>query len=180
MNDLLLELALFALPLAVAAVVGRLTELRHLRSLGERERDCRDVVVRSLREPPGAPPGGPLPRLIVAEVVLATDALTAAWAALRRRLGGRLEPHRRLLERARREAVLRVLEEARQGGFGAVTCLRVTAVELGGRSDRPASRVAVLAAATGCAAIADPARAAWLDDVPPAPGPLPGEAGAVL
>lgn len=181
MNDLVVDLLLLALPLAVAAVAGRVTELRHLRALAERERDCRDVVVTSLRELPGAPPGGPRPRLVVAEVVLATDALTSFWTAIRRRFGGRLERHRRLLERARREATLRVVEEARQAGYGAVTNLRLTVMDIGGSADqRPASRVAVLAAGTACAAAADPARAAWLDDVPRAPEPLPGTPRAVL
>jgi len=180
-TELVFDLLLLALPLAIAAVAGRVTERRHLRALGERERDCRDVLVTSLRELPGEPPGGPRPRLVVAEVVLATDALTTFWAAIRRRFGGRLERHRRLLERARREATLRVVEEARRAGYGAVSNLRLTVLDIGGRADeRPATRVAVLAAGTACRAAADPARAAWLDDVPPAPGPLPGEAGAVL
>jgi hypothetical protein len=115
----------------------------------------------------------------VAEVVLATDALTTFWAAIGGASAGGWSDITTARAGSPRGHPARV-EEARRAGYGAVSNLRLTILEIGGRADeRPASRVAVLAAGTACAAAADPARAAWLDDVR-APEPLPGARRTVL
>jgi uncharacterized protein YbjQ (UPF0145 family) len=178
-HGFLVDLAVLAVVLAVAAIAGKLVERRHLRSLRDREANCRDLTVTNLPPPGPAFPDLP-PRLVTAEVVLAVDALTAFVTRLRKHLGGRLEPHRRLLERARREAVLRLLEAAREAGYGAVTNLRVTAIDLGGRERGGLmTRVGIVATATAAPG-SDGKRAAWLDAVPPAAKPLPPSGSTVV
>lgn len=164
MNALLLELAPLALLLAVAWLWGTLGERRHLRRLSERERDYADVLLDDLARLPRTTATGLPPRLVTAEVVLAANALTTVLASIRRRFGGRIDGYRRLLERARREALVRLVEEARVAGYGAVGNVRVATVEVGGAgSGGFATRVAVMAIGTAYATATSPLEPGWLD-----------------
>ena len=92
------------------------------------------------------------PRLLVGEVVIASDALKRVLARFRYLVGGEIRGFQVLQTRARREAVLRVLEQAQQVGFNAVCNLRLESVDIGGNTGRRQQRrVMVTIVASGTA-----------------------------
>lgn len=144
------QLIVFAVPVALlvlAWVTGTTFERRHFRSLAARERKASDVLVTDLKDFPQAGPGEP--GLVVAEVVLATDYLKSFLAGLKKIIGGELRSYESVVERARREAVVRLVEEARRRGFDAIANLRFATADIGGNAKRQgAAIVAVMASGT--------------------------------
>ena len=119
----LLELAIFLGLLATGYVVGRVIEQRHYASIRLRERRLRDVLAFPMRfAPDSATPQQAF--LVHGTVVVSADYFKTFVAGLRNLVGGRFRSYETLLERARREAVLRLKEEARARGARLVVCVR--------------------------------------------------------
>jgi len=110
-----IELALLLALLAVGYTVGRARELRHFKSILERERELRHVLAFSTRYPP--PLETPTTSTLVAgNVVVSVDYFKRIAAGLRLLVGGRVAAYETLVERARREAVLRMKADAARRG----------------------------------------------------------------
>jgi uncharacterized protein YbjQ (UPF0145 family) len=87
--------------------------------------------------------------MIVGESVIATDYLKTFLAGLRKIFGGELRSYQSLLVRARREALQRVVEEARRSGYNAICNVRLDGADVGGNSKRRrVAMVCILASAT--------------------------------
>ena len=120
--DLVLVLISFGTILA-GLIVGKITELRHLRRLAARDGELSDVIRCNLKK---------LPRglevkesfLVMGSAVIATDYFKTLAAGLRNIFGGEIKSYRTLMNRARREAVVRMLEEAKGRGAGLVWNVR--------------------------------------------------------
>lgn len=111
MFDLLLFLAL----LVAGYLFGRAAELRHFKSIREREARLRHVLSFSTRfAPPLDTPTGVA--LVSGNVVVSVDYFKRILAGLRLLVGGRVSAFESLIERARREAILRMKEEAERLG----------------------------------------------------------------
>lgn len=65
--------------------------------------------------------------------------------------GGEVKSYQATLDRARREAILRIMEEAHANGFQAVANLRIAFVDISGNATmaKKASMVTIQASATG-------------------------------
>lgn len=101
--------------LVIGYVFGRIAERKHFASIREREAHYADILTFSARLPPLTSP--PLtPVLVSGNVVISVDYFKSAAAALRSFVGGRVSVYESLLERARREALLRMKEDARRHG----------------------------------------------------------------
>jgi uncharacterized protein YbjQ (UPF0145 family) len=127
-----LELALFLLLLATGYLVGRIIEQRHYASIRLRERRYRDVLAFPMRfAPDSVTPQQAF--LVHGTVVVSADYFKTFVAGLRNLIGGRFRSYETLLERARREAVLRLKEDARAKGARLVVCVRfeTTAISSG-------------------------------------------------
>jgi len=109
----LIELALtLGVPLAVivlAMVVGTILERRHFRSIREREERTRDLPVLSTRECPAGEVAEA--RLVTGEVVVSIDHFKRFLAGLRNIFGGEVRSYCSVLDRGRREAILRMKEQ---------------------------------------------------------------------
>lgn len=117
------ELGIFFLLLAIGYLVGRTIEQRHYASIRLRERRYRDVLAFPMRFPPDrVTPQHAF--LVYGTVVVSADYFKAFVAGLRNLIGGRFRAYETLLERARREALLRMKEEARAKGARLVVCVR--------------------------------------------------------
>ena len=101
--------------LVLGYVFGRLAETRHFRSIREREKKYAGLLCFSERLPPVQVPP-PDVALVVGSVVISIDYFKRFTARLRMLFGGRISAYETLLERARREAILRMKEEARDKG----------------------------------------------------------------
>ena len=98
---------------------------------------------------PSCVAGGQAPQMFVGEVVIATDYLKSFLAKWRNLFGGEVKSFQSLLIRARREACLRLLEEAYQNGYDAVCNIRFQTADVGGNSTmRRVATVAIIASGT--------------------------------
>ncbi len=135
MEDAMTLLFLFGVPLFLlflGLVVGTSVERRHFRSLERREQACTDVLVTQLRSFPAASAEPHTPTMVIAEVVIATDYLKTFLAAIRKIFGGEVRSYESILVRARREALLRLIEQAREAGFNALCNVRLNTADIGG------------------------------------------------
>ena len=114
----------------------------------------KSLIGRPLREMfqlafPSAVPGQEPPRMFVGEAVIATDYLKSFLAKFRNLFGGEIKSYQSLLDRARRESLLRILEQARADGYNAICNVRFATADIGGNSAmRRVATVAILASAT--------------------------------
>jgi len=96
--------------------------------------------------------------IVVGEVVIATDYLKSFYANFRKILGGELRSFYSLMTRARREAILRMMEKARNEGYNAVGNLRIEFADIGGIIARGTITVAVIASGTAYSIPEEPIR----------------------
>ncbi len=148
--DLIAGAAPVVLLLLVTWVTGRAAERRHFRSLAARERENSRILVTDLEDFPFGGDPSRVPTLVVAQVVLGADYLKGFLAALKKILGGEMRSYATVVERARREAILRLAEEARSLGCDAVCNVRIQAADIGGATMRNGSAM-VCAVASGTA-----------------------------
>lgn len=119
----LLELGILVTLLAIGFFAGRAIERRHYASIRAREKQYRDVRAFMMRFPPDriAPQEA---FLVTGTVVVSADYFKTFVAGLRNLFGGRFRAYESLMERARREALLRLKSEARRRGANLVVSVR--------------------------------------------------------
>lgn len=103
---------------------GRRNERRHLQELAAREEELRDVLIFATRYPP-LDRGTLDPCLVGGSAVVAADHFKMFVAGLRKFVGGRFDAYETLIDRARRQALLRMKEQARAAGCDMVFNVRV-------------------------------------------------------
>ena len=109
------ELALVLGLLILGYGFGSLAERRHYRSILRREEEHHDlIIVASKTLPDAALP--PATELVMGSVVISVDYFKRFVAQLRMMFGGRVHTYESLLDRGRREALLRMQEQARALG----------------------------------------------------------------
>lgn len=105
-------------------ITGRVIEAAHFRSLARREAELENVVVSDLRRlPENWRVDGET--LVTGTAVIAADRAKTFFAALRNLVGGRIKSYETLMDRARREAMLRMKLEAQSLGANAVWNVRL-------------------------------------------------------
>ncbi len=121
---LFLQIGIPVLILVATYVIGKVIEERHFRSILEREAQRRDMIVSNVKQlPDGLRATSAF--LCAGSVVISSDYFKSFMAKLKNLIGGRLFTFETLLERGRREAVLRMLDEAAQGGAKVVVNVRL-------------------------------------------------------
>ena len=90
---------------------GRFAEYRHYRSIIKREDALSDLIVICSKNLPESA-GAPTTRLVMGNVVISVDFFKRFVAHLRMIFGGRVHTYESLLDRARREAILRMQAQA--------------------------------------------------------------------
>ena len=117
------DLIIFLVLLLLGYVFGQRAEKRHFKSIIEREKTLRDILVFSERR---IPDQDQLEGTLVSgNVVISVDFFKRFVANLRNLIGGRVSSYESLLERARREAILRMKDAARRKGATAVWNIRL-------------------------------------------------------
>lgn len=115
---------------------GSVAERVHLKKLDEREDASKDVLVTDVRaydQRLETAAGG---SLVIGSVVIGTDYFKRFLAIFPKLFGGELTSYERVLLRARREAMLRMIEDARDRGFNAICNVRVDTADIGGNAVR--------------------------------------------
>ncbi|MEZ5538298.1 MAG: heavy metal-binding domain-containing protein [Thiolinea sp.] len=97
--------------LIAAYFIGTYIEKRHYKSIISRENELNTLPAVSLRKPPSGPFHQ---QLVLGNVTISVDYFKRFLAALHAFFGGRITSYETLLDRARREALLRLKESARE------------------------------------------------------------------
>ena len=122
--DGLFQLGLTVGLLSLGYVVGQAREKKHYASIRSREEQLRHVMAVTLREMPGLS-GAYQPTLVTGAVCVSIDYFKRFTAGLRFLFGGRVSAYETIIDRARREAILRMKERAVAHGYEAIICVRV-------------------------------------------------------
>jgi uncharacterized protein YbjQ (UPF0145 family) len=123
------ELITFVVLLVAGYAFGRRAERTHYASILEREERLRGLMLIQTRFPPAMEPP-PASVLVGGGVVISVDFFKVFIAGLRSLIGGRLTSYESLADRARREAVLRMKEEAQKHGATMIVNVKFETVPL--------------------------------------------------
>ena len=155
--EVLIQVVFVLILLGVGLGAGRMAERKHFASIERREREIGSrCVVTGLRLFPGGSLGPAT--LVSGHACISSDYFKSFVAGLRKFIGGELRSYESLMQRARREAVLRMLEQAHKLGFDAVCNVRLEGFDVGGaHMQKKGGVVSVSVLASGTAyKIADP------------------------
>jgi len=148
----LFSIVLTLVMLLVAFLTGELIERRHYKSIRKREVESKRLPAVSVKRLP-MPSGWTHDRsgLVTGHVVISVDHFKRFVAALRGIFGGRISAYETLMDRARREAILRMKQRAIGEGYHAVVNVRLETATLAksSRNNKKTAGVEVLAFGTG-------------------------------
>lgn len=119
----MIEIAAIVVALVVAYMTGSFVERRHFASLLRRERETLALPMTN-RDSISTEVAVAEARLVVGSCVVSADYFKRTLGALRGLIGGRVAAYESVVDRARREALLRLKDQAR--GAAEVTCLRIS------------------------------------------------------
>ncbi len=110
--DALINLVIFLILISLGYISGRMIESRHYRSIEAREEEFLRLPAVTLRH---ALEGRVVAKvaLVAGNTVISVDYFKRFLASLRNVFGGRVTSYESLIDRARREAILRMKEEAK-------------------------------------------------------------------
>ncbi len=129
--------------------IGTALERRHYASIRERELRWRDLPAITIRSIPSHWKVIEC-TLITGSVVISVDYFKRFLAGLRMIFGGRVKAYETLLDRARREALLRLKEDAAERGYQAVVNVRMETCRIANaRKSESIAGLEVLAFGTG-------------------------------
>jgi len=113
---------------------GRRAEKKHFKSLIEREQQMNKLPAMASRMPPQ---DGKYDQVLVSgSVVIANDYFKTFVAGLRNFFGGKISAYESLLDRARREALLRMKEEADRLGAELVFNVKYETSNISGQNSK--------------------------------------------
>jgi uncharacterized protein YbjQ (UPF0145 family) len=150
MEDLivgLLYLVPFLVLLLAGIIIGGAVEAAHLRKLAQWEENLSGIMMSDMKQ---VPPNWRVSDavLVSGEAVIATDYFKVFVAGLRNLFGGRVRGYEKLMERARREAIVRMLRQAEQRGANVVWNVRLETSTIQGKQQKKSGGVEVLAYGT--------------------------------
>ena len=140
------SLIIFLILIALGYVFGKLAEGRHYRSIQAREQTLVTLPTTSSKKPFEC--GEPISHshLVYGNVVISVDYFKQVLAGLRNIFGGTIQSYETLLDRARREAVLRLKESC--PGAHQIINLRIETSSISKRAGNGIGSVEVLAYGT--------------------------------
>ena len=147
MTDLLFNIGSVLLLLLLGYFAGTYLERSHYVSIRQREQDLLKVPVVTFRS---VPPSWRVESgaLATGSVVVSVDYFKRFLAGLRILVGGRVKSYETLLDRGRREALLRMKEQAIANGYDAVINVRLETSRLANANGQGMAGVEILAFGT--------------------------------
>ncbi len=146
-NDVTLNLGIILVTLIIGYSFGRIAEKRHYRSIFRREAALSDLIVIACKTlPESAVP--PTTQMVLGNVVISVDYFKRFVAGLRMMFGGRVHTYESLLDRGRREALLRMQQRAKELGANRVFNVRLETSSISKGARESVGSVEVLAYGT--------------------------------
>lgn len=151
--EALIQLGVVVVLLVVGLGAGRVAERRHLTRIQQRESANQGIImITDLRSFPGGVQTSVTPVLVSGEAVISSDYFKTFLASLRKIIGGELRSLESLMNRARREAILRMVEQAKAVGCDTVCNVRIEGFDIAGSNQKSKkAMVLVTVLATGTA-----------------------------
>jgi len=109
------DLIIFLVLLALGYGFGRFAEQKHYKSIIKRERRLNSLPAIAMKTPPSVSTACNS-ELVSGNVVISIDYFKRFISVLRNLVGGRVTSYETLIDRARREAILRMKEKAKKKG----------------------------------------------------------------
>jgi uncharacterized protein YbjQ (UPF0145 family) len=152
-EETLITILIYAGPplflLLVGICFGRLAEAGHFRRLARREAATAEMLVTDIKTFPNGFDPSHQGVLVSGQAVIATDYFKSFVAGIRKIFGGELRAYQTLMTRARREALLRMIEQAKAKGYDSVCNVRLETADIGGTmTNNPAVMVECFAYGT--------------------------------
>ena len=146
------DLLIFLMLLALGYGAGSWAERRHYRSIMKREKQLVKMAVVTAE---GSFPPERIAdsALVSGSVVISIDYFKRLLAILRNIFGGRVKSYESLVDRARREAILRMKETAHQQGASMIINMRLETSTIGRSANKKKSVGSVEAIAYGTAIV---------------------------
>jgi uncharacterized protein YbjQ (UPF0145 family) len=143
------NLIIFVILIALGYFAGHIAERNHYKSIKAREKDTLNLPAVTIAK--NAIPEGEIEScgLVHGSVVISIDYFKRILAALRNVFGGEVTSYESLVDRARREAVLRMKEMS--GGADIIVNVRIETASIGKNANRKKSLGSVEAIAYGTA-----------------------------
>ncbi len=111
----MIDLIILLIFLAIGYFFGQYYEKKHYKSIFEREKLYKNIILIASRTPPVTEePEASV--MVMGSVVISVDFFKRFLASLRSLIGGRVVSYESLIDRARREAILRMKKQARSLG----------------------------------------------------------------
>ena len=144
-----IDLIVFIVLMALGYGFGQLADRRHYRSILQREADSLQVPAMTLKTLPPQLHNCSV-TLVSGNVVVSVDFFKRFLSSLRNLVGGRVKSYESLLDRARREAILRMKEQAIAQGAKVIANVRIetSSISKGKRSKQSVGSIEVLAYGT--------------------------------
>lgn len=133
--DIILSIGIPIGIILVAMVVGMIIEKRHFRSIREREQGFRDMPIINERQYPQNEPIADS-RMVMGSIVVSTDYFKRFLARLRNIIGGEVRSYVSLLDRGRREALLRMREQCPDADLIINVRVETSAISKGGKKNK--------------------------------------------
>lgn len=121
----LIQIFLPIVALILFFFIGKSTERRHLRRLEKREAELAHIRVEEIKSLPRGWTVTNEPVLVYGSVVVANDYYKVFVSTLKKIVGGRLVEYERLVQRGRREAIVRMKQMADEHGCNVVWNTRI-------------------------------------------------------
>jgi len=126
-----IEYAIFAVLLVFGYGFGQLNERRHYKSIRKRESEMVTLPAVASKHPPAD--AHYKQKMVIGSVVVASDYFKSFVANLVNVFGGRIRSYEPLLDRGRREAMLRLKQQAKKQGASMVFNVKYETSRIGGR-----------------------------------------------
>ena len=143
----MIDIIVILVLLFLGFVFGQWAERRHFKSIRRREKQYCDLLCFSERFPPVDPNVRSID-LVAGNVVISIDYFKRVTAGLRMLFGGRVRAYESLLERARREAILRMKEDAMNKGAKSVFNVKLETASISKGGGQQIGSVEVIAYGT--------------------------------
>lgn len=131
----------------VGYFAGKSAETRHLRELDGKEKELGDIEMSAVKTIPADWRVADA-QLVTGCAVIALDYFKVFSGNLRNMFGGRMKGYETLVERGRREAIVRMLAEARSMGAHAVWNVRIESSTISGGNQQQPGGLEVIAYGT--------------------------------
>ncbi len=155
--DDLIGIVLLIVMVSIALAVGPGRRRLHAAALARREQALAHILITNSRRFSRAVPHPDIaPQLLNVELVWGVDRFQALVASIVLLFGGELNNVSAVILKVRREAIVRLKEQARRRGYNALTNLRIDPADIGTDPQRANLTIALVASATAYHRAKDP------------------------